>query len=473
MRVKTGRLEFLVPHLLRSQLLRPQFVRMSLRLGVAQQMPPWAKLQFTNAGVSPEDLERVLGRITSLASWSDQWERLGRSHDDSGRLARDRGDRPGAWRHFLAASAAYNFAQYVIFLDIRRKRMLHEQCVRAYADAAPLFDIPAVPFDVIYRRRPMRGYLRVPPGGRPSPVAVLFNGTNAVKEEMHWWSDSLLERGIATIVFDGPGLGETFTRLSMVAEPRPVGVAILNQIETRPELDPGAVAFMGLSLGGYMAIRMAEHDPRIRAVAAVSPPYSADIYWNVTLSGLRRELAALYDTDEAEMSKYIDRISLASALPKLSCPLMISGGGNDFITPGSEAWRIFEDARCERELVFYPRGAHDCFNVLSDLRPRMVSFLTRQLHAASGARRVTPAFDHGWGAAEAVAPEFADELMGDAVPRQWNRHEAPVMPVQWDWPWARARACNLEIVHRHARGTDGMRRSADPGSPAYSWVSRP
>jgi hypothetical protein len=29
--------------------------------------------------------------------------------------------------------------------------------------------------------------------------------------------------------------------------------------------------------------------------------------------------------------------------------------------------------------VYYPGGAHDCFNVMSDLRPRMVSWLVRQL----------------------------------------------------------------------------------------------
>ena len=39
-----GRLELLVPHLLRSQLLRPGFVRLSLRLGAAQQMPGWANI---------------------------------------------------------------------------------------------------------------------------------------------------------------------------------------------------------------------------------------------------------------------------------------------------------------------------------------------------------------------------------------------------------------------------------------------
>src|SRR2546428_8687412 len=123
-RVRGGRLEFLVPHLLRGQLLRPGFVRMSLRLGAAQQMPSWAKLQFTNAGVDPRDLERVLGRITSLSSWVDEWEKLARDHERAAREAREQGRRAEATREFLAASAAYNFPRYGMFLDVGPKRAL-------------------------------------------------------------------------------------------------------------------------------------------------------------------------------------------------------------------------------------------------------------------------------------------------------------------------------------------------------------
>ena len=125
MAVKGGRVDFLAPHLLRSQLLRPGFVRLTLRLGIARHMPPWARLQFTNGGVSARDLDRVLGRVTSLASWVDEWERLAREHEQLASDALEHGHRETAARHFLSASAAYNFAQYVVFLDIRRKRALH------------------------------------------------------------------------------------------------------------------------------------------------------------------------------------------------------------------------------------------------------------------------------------------------------------------------------------------------------------
>jgi 2,6-dihydroxypseudooxynicotine hydrolase len=457
MHVKGGKLEFLVPHLIRGQLLRRGVVGMSLRLGFAQQMPSWAKLQFTNAGVSRKDLDRVLSRIDGLTSWVDEWESLGRHHEQGGRDALTLGRPAESARRYLAASAAYNFAQYVLFLDIGRKRQLHEACVRSYAQAGPLLDPPARPFEVLYRRRVMEGVLRVPRGVPRAPVVVLFNGTNAVKEELHWWAESLLERGIATIAFDGPGLGRTFHRLSTVAEPRPAGVAILNEIENYPELDAGAVAFLGMSLGGYMAIQMATHDRRIRAVAAVSPPYSADIYWNVTLAALRNELAALYNIDERDMGATIERITLADVLPDLRCPLLITGGGRDHITPSSEARRIFEDARCEREFVYYPSGMHDCFNVLEDMRPRMVGWLVNQLerhHPRDERSRRAVAAEDGvpLRAAEAVDPDFADALCGDVPQLTWNRVEPVAPAARWAWPWESTESRRIEVVRRHARG---------------------
>src|SRR5262245_37068414 len=129
MAVRGARLEFLVPDLRRSRLLPPGFVGLSLGRGRAQQCPEWAKLQCTNRGVDPGDLDRVLRRITSLESWVDEWESLGRAHEQGARDALALGRTADAVQRYLAASAAYGFAQYVLFIDIGRKRMLHESCV--------------------------------------------------------------------------------------------------------------------------------------------------------------------------------------------------------------------------------------------------------------------------------------------------------------------------------------------------------
>lgn len=469
MQVKGGRVELLVPHMLRGQLLRPGFVRLSLRLGLTRQMPAWAKLQFTNNGITPADLDDVLGRITSLEGWADEWERLGHRHERDALTCDARGDVRKSAEHRLWASAAYNFAQYVVFMDPARKQELHAQCVRAYAAAAPHFEYPARTFEVDFRKRRVRGYLRRPAGEGPHPVVVIFNGTNGVKEELHQWADAYLERGIATITLDGPGLGETFHRLGTVAEPRPLGVAIVNAIESEPSLDADAVAYMGLSLGGYAVIKMASYDQRVRCVAAVSPPYSVDVYWNVTLSSMRKELASLYAMSIDEMDGYIPRISLESTLPDLRAPLLLAGGGHDMITPGEEAQRIFAGARGERELVYYARGAHECFNVLADLRPRMTAWVAKQLskHRAAPAQRPKRAGpdprDAAFIAGEAVDPDFADDLTGEGAPREWHTHRRThaSLGARFSWPWSADR--RLQVTHQCEPG-DGPVHAATRSS---------
>ena len=457
MQVKGGRLELLVPHMLRGQLLRPGFVRLSLRLGLTRQMPAWAKLQFTNNGITASDLDHVLGRITSLESWADEWESLGRTHEQAAQVAMANDDWSEVGQRLLWASAAYNFAQYVVFMEPARKKRLHDLCVRAYAAASPHFQYPARPFEVEFRKRLVKGCLRLPDGAGPHPVVVIFNGTNGVKEELHAWSDPYLARGIATVTLDGPGLGETFHRLGAVAEPRPLGVAIMNHIESMPELDSDAVAYMGLSLGGYAAIRMASHDKRVRCVAAVSPPFSVDVYWNVTLFSMRKELASLYSMSIGEMDKYIPRITLEHTLDDLHAPLMLAGGGHDMITPGEEAQRIFANARCERELVYYPRGAHECFNVLADLRPRMTAWVAKQLSKhrvapAARPRRAGPdPRDAMFMAGEAVDPDFADDLTGEGPRLEWHaQHASPSLAARFSWPWSAER--QVQVVRQTAAG---------------------
>lgn len=477
MQVKGGRVELLVPHMLRGQLLRPGFVRLSLRLGLTRQMPAWAKLQFTNNGVTPADLDDVLGRITSLEGWADEWERLGHRHERDAVTCDARGEPGKGAERRLWASAAYNFAQYVVFMDPARKQELHAQCVRAYAAAAPHFEYPARTFEVDFRKRRVRGYLRRPAGEGPHPVVVIFNGTNGVKEELHQWADAYLERGIATITLDGPGLGETFHRLGTVAEPRPLGVAIVNAIESEPSLDADAVAYMGLSLGGYAVIKMASYDQRVRCVAAVSPPYSVDVYWNVTLSSMRKELASLYAMSIDEMDGYIPRISLESTLPDLRAPLLLAGGGHDMITPGEEAQRIFAGARGERELVYYARGAHECFNVLADLRPRMTAWVAKQLSKHRAAppprpRRAGPdPRDAAFIAGEAVDPDFADDLTGEGVQREWHTHHRThaSLGARFSWPWSADR--RLQVTHQREPGdgrTHTGTRASTPRTRAES-----
>ena len=93
------------------------------------------------------------------------------------------------------------------------------------------------------------------------------------------------------------------------------------------------------------------------------------------------------------------------------------------------------------------------FVAVSDLRPRMVGWLARQLAkhhntVASRPKRATPPpRDPAWLAGEAVDPDFADELRGEQRAIDWHAsHEQPALAARFRWPWAMDRT--LEVVHR-------------------------
>jgi hypothetical protein len=134
---------------------------------------------------------------------------------------------------------------------------------------------------------------------------------------------------------------------------------------------------------------------------------------------------------------------------------MLASGGHDMITPSDEAQRIFTFARCERELVHYPRGAHECFNVLADLRPRMTGWVARQLGrhrvtAPSRPRRAGPdPRDAAFIAGEAVDPDFADDLAGEGPRLEWHReNDDRSIGARFSWPWAAER--RVQVVRQFA-----------------------
>ena len=116
------------------------------------------------------------------------------------------------------------------------------------------------------------------------------------------------------------------------------------------------------------------------------------------------------------------------------------GGGQDHITPGTEAWRIFDAARSEREIVFYPRGGHDCFNVMSDLRPRLVAWVARQLEPHRGVTPRRRAWDGGATIPHGPPPKRSTpsspkRCAARRPKRVWHESAEPGVPVRWEWPW--------------------------------------
>jgi dienelactone hydrolase len=128
------------------------------------------------------------------------------------------------------------------------------------------------------------GTLTLPPGEGPFPAAVLVHGSgpndrdetigpNKPFRDLAW---GLAERGIATLRYDKRSLarpqdliavGEDLTVREEVIDDALAGLQLLRN---RPEINPGALFVVGHSLGGALAPRIAEFEPRPAGVVVLA-----------------------------------------------------------------------------------------------------------------------------------------------------------------------------------------------------------
>ena len=206
--------------------------------------------------------------------WFTAWMELAtRVRADAGRSLKH-GHLVSARDAFLRAANYYRNA--CIFLlqappppDLRRAYDLHRQSFR---QAAALMDPPPAEVQIPYEHTRLPGYfLRAAPGDAPRPTLILNGGYDSTAEECYFWNAAAaLQRGYHCLIFDGPGQGAALIEQGLHFRPDWEAVIrpIVDWLESQPAVDPRRIGIIGLSLGGYLALRAATAEPRLAACVA-------------------------------------------------------------------------------------------------------------------------------------------------------------------------------------------------------------
>jgi len=319
--------------------------------------------RFIANGVTLTDFEEVTNSLASYDDWCRAWSERAAIHEQMGRTAL------AAKRYLTAGDALqragiyYHFASFLFVNDVAQMKAAHKKQIECRQLALPHLRPPGERVTIPYEGKSLAGILRKPHGSERPPVVVMAVGLDSTKEETDVFETPFLARGIATLVFEGPGQGEAQYDFSIRGDYEVPAAAVLDFVETRPDLDAGRIGMWGISLGGYYAPRAAAFDRRIKACMAMGGPFNWGDAWD-GLPELTREAFRVrsHCKTQAEARKNAATLSLEGVAQKITCPIFIVNGRLDRIVPAKDAERLAREVKGPVELMMVEDGSHVATN---------------------------------------------------------------------------------------------------------------
>lgn len=249
-----------------------------------------------------------------MAAFSDRFYKLA-THVDSRAKAIDSCRHPVSARNaYFRAATYYRAADFYLHGNASDPRIesywkLH---LSAFDKALSLMDVPGKRVNLTTKE----GNITIPAvfyaaSGKysgPRPTVLVVNGYDGAQEESyHFLGKAALERGYNVITYEGPGQ-PTVRRnqgLGFIPDWETIGMPVIDYAATLPQVDTSAIAVMGISLGGYLAARIAAFDERVAAVVAIDGVY--DYYDTVTHHLNPRVLKVLESGNKTAFNAIIDK----------------------------------------------------------------------------------------------------------------------------------------------------------------------
>lgn len=325
-----------------------------------------------------------------LSSWYDEWRRAADAAHALGESAEAAGQLETARLAFLRA-CTYSRTAGCVFLQapvdarltdsVARQREAFRRALRHFSTPV---DVVQIPFESIT----LPGYhFRCADDGKQRPTVILLNGYDGTVEESYFFNaQAALDRGYDVLAFDGPGQGSVLIEQGVHLRPdwESVLTPVVDWLVQRPTVDPGRIALIGLSLGGYLAPRAASGEHRLAACISDSGFYdlfdsilsripgplrgqipdgnapAVRMVESIIDSRLKKPTAGwalrrgLYVNGVGTMMDYIRQAreyTLKGHAERITCPTLVCHAEGDDIA--AQAPELFDALECPKELILF------------------------------------------------------------------------------------------------------------------------
>lgn len=339
--------------------------------------------RLLGGGMDYADALALHGANRAGMMWVDAAEILGKRNLAIAEQALSRGRTETARSHFHHASACFRASHAAIFEDSDRKRTLYVSMVSAFGAAAKLERHEITKVEIPFEAGRLCGWLARPRDIEAPPLVVCLGGFDGWREEYFPGARYLVDQGMAVLLIDGPGQGETrlLHKVYFSASYAKAVSAAIDAVTSRHL--PGAVVGMwGNSLGGFLAAVCTLYDDRIAACCinggTVRPGEILDRYPRFV-----SKIQALYGSSDADEAKArIGELDISSDLDKLRCPLLQLHSVPDQVFLLENARKIFDRAAAvDKSLVIWEDGDHCIYNHTHEKFSMIADWFTEKLEA--------------------------------------------------------------------------------------------
>jgi 2,6-dihydroxypseudooxynicotine hydrolase len=323
-------------------------------------------------GLDHTEVARVLAKVRTFfdggrnGDWIETWSGAGAEYQERAERAESAGHEATAGDLYLAATACYFVAAYVIhaFEPIESREQAHRQSIDCYRLGARHYHFPAEEFHFVADGITIRGYLRTPVAlSKRWPCVILVGGANSTKEENHATANYFLRRDMAVLTFDGPGQGEylqDFGRpMRRAAFDRAISGAI-DALAADSRIEPGSIGLWGKASGSIPALHACSADHRIKALALHPGTYRwSDFYDAFPVLPQKLEMAAFLGArsfDELAGLIFFE-MTVEGVVGDVTCPILAVSSEHDII-PADQGARLRAEAGNDVTLVVLPGQVH-------------------------------------------------------------------------------------------------------------------
>lgn len=358
----------------------PENYRWSHGLLIGLNMAPWGGAEIGEVNRIGLRLKTCIGNDDA---WFREWTREARMVEERGReCIANRRTASGA-QYLHRASAYYHVGER--FLQPKSKEGLdaYMRGVLCFRDAAKYVKRPRIEHvEIPYEGTSLPAvYVHAEPANTSgkTPAVVFFDGLDVTKEIQYFKGvPDLVARGIACLIVDGPGNGESirFRDLYLRHDTEHYASPVWEYLASRPEIDPKRIGIMAISLGGYYAPRAAAFDQRYACCLAWGAQWDYQKIWRDRFDRLAQadtpslSVAAqhiswvLNASSQDDALKRLEPFKLDGVVQKINCPFLMLHGEGDEQIPLSEAQKCFEAVGSKQKTMkIFTReegGYHHC-----------------------------------------------------------------------------------------------------------------